>query len=243
MSAMLNFLSDLRACIRSTMQLNTIEHNLTIFPAPIISRADVPDLHIPAIRSKSPALSFQENADKSSRPASPVRGKSPQDPISSYPHAHSQMDPSSEDLLLPQNTQSNNASRPVEDSSATEAEDDDEDILPALPSNNKGKARASPLPSSPIPAISPPSKRAGTTASRQLSPEPEPIPPKTVPAQAPSSASDSSPIRPAKKTKRAQASSSSDDDSEAERRRRIARLKSGSSRGAKQPIKRGGKRF
>lgn len=73
MSAMFNFLPDLRACVRSNMHLNTIEHNLTIFPAPIISRADAPDLHIPAIRANYPALSFQADAERSSRPASVVR--------------------------------------------------------------------------------------------------------------------------------------------------------------------------
>lgn len=54
----------------------------------------------------------------------------------------------------------------------------------------------------------------------------------------------SSPVRPTKKAKKARdSSSSSDEDSEAERKRRIAQLKSSSSRGAKQPLKRGGRRF
>ncbi len=51
---------------------------------------------------------------------------------------------------------------------------------------------------------------------------------------------------PSKKSKTISkpSSSSSDEDSEAERKRRVQRLKSTSStRGAKQPIKRGGKRF
>ena len=54
----------------------------------------------------------------------------------------------------------------------------------------------------------------------------------------------SPPVRPSKKSKRSRMSSESDDsDSEAERKRRLAQIKSGPSRGPKQPIKRGGKRF
>lgn len=150
----------------------------------------------------------------------------------------------SEALVQAQNIQTKYASRPNSEDSVTEDEDEDKNVPPVYLSQNKGKVKANPLLSSPIPAINPPTKRGSTAArSRQLSLEPEPIPDKTVPAQGVSSASDSSPLRPVKKSKRAQISSSSDDDSEAERRRRLARLKSGSSRGAKQPIKRGGKRF
>ncbi|KAF9468141.1 hypothetical protein BDZ94DRAFT_845739 [Collybia nuda] len=57
--------------------------------------------------------------------------------------------------------------------------------------------------------------------------------------------SDLSPVRPVKKLKKV--ATSSDDDSEEERKRRIAQVKSGSgpgvTRGTRQPIKRGGKRF
>jgi hypothetical protein len=54
--------------------------------------------------------------------------------------------------------------------------------------------------------------------------------------------SDSSPVRPAKKAK--QASPLSDEDSETERRRHVAKMVASSKRGgARQPIKRGGKRF
>ena len=54
----------------------------------------------------------------------------------------------------------------------------------------------------------------------------------------------SSPLPAPKKSKRAKApSSSSDDDSEEERKRHLSRIKAGGSRGAKQPLKRGGKRF
>ena len=60
----------------------------------------------------------------------------------------------------------------------------------------------------------------------------------------PEPSSDLSPPRPSKKAKKgAQISEDSDEDSEIERKRRIARLKSSSSRGAKQPLKRGGRRF
>ena len=58
----------------------------------------------------------------------------------------------------------------------------------------------------------------------------------------PPSDSESSPARP---TKKAKASTSSDEDSEEERKRLVAQIRSGAApaRGARQPLRRGGKRF
>jgi hypothetical protein len=73
-------------------------------------------------------------------------------------------------------------------------------------------------------------------------PQPPSLSPRPPPAAGPASGSESSPVRPKKKPKAV--SSSDDDDSEAERRRHVAKMVGGSKRtGARQPIKRGGKRF
>ena len=149
------------------------------------------------------------------------------------------MEQQSEGVILNVRSQNHNTPKLASDDSATEPEDDEE-ILPVLPPQSKGKEKLRQPSSSPVPVIK--TQRGRTNVSRQLTPEPEPAPSKAA-TQTVSSASDSSPIRPAKKKKPAPVSSSSDEDSEAERKKRIARLKSGSSRGAKQPIKRGGKRF
>ncbi|KAI0749567.1 hypothetical protein C8Q80DRAFT_1162659 [Daedaleopsis nitida] len=120
------------------------------------------------------------------------------------------------------------------DDSVTEEEPEEEDY-PAM--NSAGKAtqarNANARDSSPVRSV--PSKR--------VTPESPPPTSRDSPKE-PSLPASSSPLPPPKKTKRAQVSSSSDEeDSEEERKKRLARLKGSSARGAKQPLKRGGKRF
>ncbi|KAI0787924.1 hypothetical protein C8Q74DRAFT_1349161 [Fomes fomentarius] len=125
---------------------------------------------------------------------------------------------------------------PLADDSVTE-EEPEEVEWPT--SGGKGEAiqdRRSTPPRDNSPGLSVPSKRATTD---QSPPPQSPDSPKgsNLPAS-------SSPLPPPKKMKRAQVSSSSDEeDSEDERKKRLARLKGNTARGAKQPLKRGGKRF
>jgi hypothetical protein len=110
--------------------------------------------------------------------------------------------------------------------SATES--DSEDVSP-LPDQGAGKASTS----------------RATSSSQHRNPvlSPPPAPKSLSQHKAPESDSESSPPRPVKKAK--PQNSSSDDDSEADRKRRLAMLKGvgAAKRGAKQPLKRGGKRF
>ena len=124
------------------------------------------------------------------------------------------------------------------DESATEEEPEEEEY-PVT--SGEGKVDQLPLKAPEMddsPARSGPSKRA--TPDQQ-----SPIPKSRASHKEPSAPASSSPLPPPpKKTKRAQVSSSSDEeDSEEERKKRLARLKGSSVRGAKQPLKRGGKRF
>lgn len=123
------------------------------------------------------------------------------------------------------------------DDSETETEPDEvpDDPVPtsrAADDGPVGRSQRSPSPSS-----SKSVARATTAVFRQQSPEGRKAKAKN------SSTDDSSPLHspPAKKSKRVE--SSDEEDSEAERRRRVAQIKSKAQRGAKQPLKRGGKRF
>ena len=122
------------------------------------------------------------------------------------------------------------------DDSVTEEEPEEDDhaapagkgkIVPQYPQNTHSRDGS--------PARSVPSKRA--------TPDQSPPPKSPDNRKVPSPPTSSSPPLP-KKAKRAQVSDSSDeDDSEEERKKRLARLKGSSTRGAKQPVKRGGRRF
>lgn len=125
-------------------------------------------------------------------------------------------------------------SAPADVDSVTEEEEDVPQPIPV--SVVKGKDRGTT-------SLIPP-KRDSSGQPRNMSPDTSDDPPRppTRSTKLPSDDS-SSPIRPTKKTKRASSSSSNDDDSEAERRRRIKQVTGGIQRGAKQPMKRGGRRF
>jgi len=136
-----------------------------------------------------------------------------------------------------------NSGHPADSDTETE-QSDDEGIAPPKVAIGKARDPWSPNVNSRAPSgpgspkrvdhsVSGPSTPSAAAASRHHSP----VPPSAEQASSP-------PSPPAKRAKRQIATSSSDEDSEAERRRRVAQLKGGTARGgAKQPIKRGGRRF
>jgi len=195
---------------------------------PILSEAPKPDLHLSSIRPKSRATSKVPQ-----RPLSPVREPSP--PIIPTSRAISPL------LRDPSSNPSARVAQRVDDSE-TEPESDSE-VAPNEPAQSTGRAadeaHIRKLQKSPSPASSKLLTRGSPRASRQNSPRGRGEPSAAVDQ----STDDSSPPRPppSKKTKRVEPSD--DDDSEAERRRRVAQIKSIPQRGARQPIKRGGKRF
>lgn len=111
-----------------------------------------------------------------------------------------------------------------DDDSATEPEPEMEDVAP--PQSAAGKARAS---------LSPSLQAPSPSRSRRTSAQPEPHA-----ASVDDESEGVAPARPAKKAKRFE--SSSEDESDEDRRRKAAQRKT-ASRGAKQPLKRGGRRF
>lgn len=132
--------------------------------------------------------------------------------------------------MLPLSDMSGGKLKPGHTDSATESENDKPPVL----EHTKGKQKAPPVlrSLSPMDAEMPPD-----AILRRRSPTPK------APGPAKLSDSDSSPVRPKKKAK-ASSGASSGDDSEEERKKRVASLKSGApKRGARQPLKRGGKRF
>ncbi|KAK7690802.1 hypothetical protein QCA50_005902 [Cerrena zonata] len=183
---------------------------------PIVSQVEPFERDVPIFRPKTPPLTAALSRAKSRRSISP--GPSARTSGASQQPVND---------LIPNN-----------DDSATE---DEEDHLP------HDQAADEPSANNPAQDVgsSGSRQRAGKTHSRQPSPQ------ATTPERAPrkksgptSESSSSSPVRPSKKSKRSRMPSESEDsDSEAERKRRLAQIKSGSSRGPKQPIKRGGKRF
>ncbi|KAH9945258.1 uncharacterized protein BXZ73DRAFT_38484, partial [Epithele typhae] len=112
--------------------------------------------------------------------------------------------------------------------STVQHKNEDPPSSPVWPDDEPAAAAAPTKPRPPAADSAPPAGRS-------------PSPPSPGAGGAPSS----SPLPPPpKKAKRgAVASSSSEDESEEERKKHLARMKAGSSRGAKQPLKRGGKRF
>ncbi|KAJ7650367.1 hypothetical protein FB45DRAFT_819589 [Roridomyces roridus] len=122
---------------------------------------------------------------------------------------------------------------PDPEDSATE--DSSEDEAPSCSRERQGSSRSVILSLAASESKTPDSSKSHGRGPRR--------PPKPL-RRAKSPDSDSSPIRPVKKAKAP--APSSDEDSEAERKRHLAKVTSGAGgakRGAKQPIKRGGKRF
>lgn len=134
------------------------------------------------------------------------------------------------------------SSRPADEDSVTEDEDEDRPAVLAA----KGQIEdvvGGPSRSAVTSPSGSPTRAVSSQRLRQSGPGRARTPEQTSSQGVPSIDSPSSP--PAKRTKRTVESSSSsgDEDSEAERRRHVARIKSTSTRGAKQPLKRGGRRF
>lgn len=116
-----------------------------------------------------------------------------------------------------------------DDDSVTEAETDDEPTVPQRSARVDNVNRTSPSPDA--------SGSGSANRSRESSLKPSNR--KPVPTTQGDS-SDTSPVKPSKKKQRVETSS---DESEAERSKLAQRKSASSSRGAKQPIKRGGRRF
>lgn len=122
------------------------------------------------------------------------------------------------------------------DDSVTEEEPEEDDH--AVPAG-KGKA----VPHSRRNTNSRDGSPVRSVPPKRATPDQSPPPKAGGSRKEPSPPASSSPPPP-KKAKKAQVSDSSDEeDSEQERKKRLARLKGSSTRGAKQPVKRGGRRF
>ncbi|EGN98682.1 hypothetical protein SERLA73DRAFT_181268 [Serpula lacrymans var. lacrymans S7.3] len=123
--------------------------------------------------------------------------------------------------------------------SATESERDDAGPSVPVPARSKDQ---SPLPSPADSRANGEAAPSSSYSSRQVSPPSQTTVTKSE-SKDDASDSESSPIRPVKKA-RAQPSSSGDDSGD-ERKRKATQIKAGitAKRGARQPIKRGGKRF
>ncbi|KIP05010.1 hypothetical protein PHLGIDRAFT_129130 [Phlebiopsis gigantea 11061_1 CR5-6] len=121
-------------------------------------------------------------------------------------------------------------------------EDDDDSVTEAETDEEQEAPQRSAIVESASCRSSPPVVSASGTANRPRQTSPKPAHKKAAPTAVDES-SDSSPVRHKKKARRVESSSDSED-SEAERRRRLAaRANATSSRGTKQPIKRGVRRF
>ncbi|TFK87965.1 hypothetical protein K466DRAFT_585918 [Polyporus arcularius HHB13444] len=198
----------------------------------IVADAQAPDLTPP-----SPPTASRARATTPPRHAAPARSSSPEWPSPVHAtHTESKTEAKASSQAKPPSRMPAKPIPSAADDSVTEEEPEEDDhAVPAgkgkvVPHSrwNTNSRDGSPVRSVPpkraTPDQSPPPKAGG---SRK-----EPSPP----------ASSSPP--PPKKAKKAQVSDSSDEeDSEQERKKRLARLKGSSTRGAKQPVKRGGRRF
>ncbi|CCM04295.1 uncharacterized protein FIBRA_06466 [Fibroporia radiculosa] len=197
---------------------------------------DQPDLSLPSIqpRSRAPSSKYRDGSV-------PSRPLSPPMPFSARTRSPTSISPekSTSPLIIPEVEAGPSH---VADDSVTESEDDE---IPASLSKGKQK-EATPRRALPRGRTSSPSRpptRVGSKTSRQATTS-RAITPEQTANHGPV-ANDSSPPSspPTKKAKRAVVPSSSDDDSEAERKKRVAQIKSSANRGAKQPLRRGGRRF
>ena len=119
--------------------------------------------------------------------------------------------------------------------SSTESEEEGPLIAPAKPGTHEFHPTAN---SEHAESLS-----QSANVSKGTSPAPSGAQSRSVSNLTPSSDADSSPVRPAKKAK--PSTSSSSEDSEEERKKLVDKIRSGAApkRGARQPLRRGGKRF
>ncbi|KAG5647419.1 hypothetical protein DXG03_000490 [Asterophora parasitica] len=225
MTAMFNFIPDLRAChdksyTTRTPLMPSCGYLSSFATAPIISTAEKPDLQVeqpPKARSPSPVILTAASVS---------------------PHIKAHTPPDLTRHLVVEEASSSTGKAPVNDDSATESEEDDSILV------DKDEAKTAPSSSRHKIADSQPPLSRASPAPPHASPGPS----TSKDAAGSDTDTDASPVRPpAKKHKTPVAKgSSSDDDSEDERKRRVAQLKGGggaAKRGTRQPIKRGGKRF
>ncbi|KZT73160.1 hypothetical protein DAEQUDRAFT_722284 [Daedalea quercina L-15889] len=205
----------------TTLRRMTAMFNFSPELPPILSEVLKPDLRLPFIRPKSRAASRAPQ-----RLLSPVRESPP---------------PVTTSRVSPRDLSPHLSTHPSQTADDSETETESEETPDAAPNTLKAvdeghtrRSQRSPSPTGPMP-----SARASPRSSRQHSPAARDAPATTVEQATDDSSPPHSP--PTKKTKRAE--SSDEEDSEAERRRRVAQIKAKSQRGAKQPLKRGGKRF
>ncbi|PIL29787.1 hypothetical protein GSI_07993 [Ganoderma sinense ZZ0214-1] len=219
-----------RPLLATTLRRITAMFNFVPDLPRIVAASETPDLTPPSPPAPSrappaskPPLSWRLSPSPPTNQAGPIR------------ETHSQTKGTCQETKRTQ--------LPQDDDSVTEEEPEEEEYA-AMSAKTKAPTgdhpRANTRDSSPARSVpskrvtpdqSPPPKSRDRTSARQ-SPQPQP--------------QSSSPLPAPKKVKRGKAadSLSDEEDSEEERKRHLARLKgSGPNRGAKQPLKRGGRRF
>ncbi|KAF7312332.1 hypothetical protein MIND_00246300 [Mycena indigotica] len=198
----------------------------------------IPDLPSVLLVNDTPDLKLPPLATQPARaPSPPLTKRRISTPVDKSPVIEPTSSPVASKRPSPEPVQRNSSPEAPLDAESGSATESDSDGAAPVPIAAKGKARAFSS------GVSPPvNTKIQSPVHRQLSSSSPPSKPLSRPKPVLSD-SESSPVRPAKKTK--PPVSSSDDDSEAERKKRLAKVKSGggAARGAKQPIKRGGRRF
>ncbi|GBE87802.1 hypothetical protein SCP_1200270 [Sparassis crispa] len=207
-----------RPRVATTLRRMTAIFNFLPELPSISSSVERPNLLSPPQRSRAPSKPPQDRLLGS--PVVPAHGTRPS---ARFPPGS--QSPSSQNLPPKQ---------AADDDSATEQSDDD--VPP--PQKEKGKAKDLKVQNHILPSAL--ASRSGSPT--RVSSKSQPTPDKSgSQEQAPGDGSSPEPV--SKRVKRAPVVSSSDEDSEAERRRRVVQIKGGVQRGAKQPLKRGGRRF
>jgi len=204
---------------------------------PVVSKVDTPELVVPKLPENEPVLASASSPVRSSRPRTISREPIPSRAVKEAPEKSA-----TQTILV-----KSQVNEDAESESVTEEEEDDSPVLPANPLF-KGKGRGvSPDVSArkrSTPAM--PGKADGNASpynSRETSPKRKEPDSKGATPTDTGSGSQIDGVQPLKRLKKKPvASSSSDEDSDAGPKRRVAQTRN-APRGAKQPIKRGGRRF
>ncbi|RPD61097.1 hypothetical protein L227DRAFT_75750 [Lentinus tigrinus ALCF2SS1-6] len=197
----------------------------------------VADSKVPDLTPPSPPAVSRARVATPPRKAAPVQSSSPEWPSPTHGfRAESSTEAKRANQAKPPSRVPSKPPPSAADDSVTEEEPEEDDH--AAPTG-KGKA----VPQSGRSTNSRDGSPVRSVPSKRATPDQSPPPKSRGSRKEPSPPASSSPPLP-KKAKKAQVSDSSeDDDSEEERKKRLARLKGASTRGAKQPVKRGGRRF
>ncbi|KAF7796621.1 hypothetical protein EIP86_007803 [Pleurotus ostreatoroseus] len=219
-----------RPRVASTLRRMTAMFNFLPDLPPIISEVSTPELRPPIVEQK-PQVKAPHHAANATPPSSSAIT------VNNAPEEQ----PSRSDVRDISIDVPRRKAAPPEDSETEKSSDEGQ----AAPKQSKQETSSSPPP--PSRKDSPPESSGSRDRAQIARSSQKPTSKSSKAAEAETSSDagpSSSPARPAKKAKRAQVSSSSDDeDSEAERKRHLSQLKGSSTRGAKQPLKRGGRRF